>query len=594
MLVAVAVYAPSLGYGFVYDDAAEVLASPFVRAPERVWEAFAHRIWLGTDVDAPMYRPLTTASFALTAAVAGLDPAAFHLGNVLLHAVVCLLLFALGLRLGLPSRAAGLAALWFAVHPVHVEAVANVAGRKDLLMTAFVLAAVLLHLAARGGGFGLRAASAGAFGLALLSKESGVVALAFVVLLEGSRPRGELPPGQRRVGPLLQSAGWWAVVAVAYGLGRAHVIGDLALPHIPFMENPAAHAPPLERMLTALAVLGQGALLLLVPWRLSADYGAQAIALATSAADPRVLATVLVVFATATWAALRRDTWVALALLAYLAAVLPTSNLLLPIGTLFGERLLYLPSAVFALAVGGLFARAERWAPRPARATASCVVVALAVVAVVSERRWRDDLTLFTATVATVPSSAKAQHLLGNVLVRAGRPEEALAHFARALALLPERVEVRARVLRSVAVASTRLGRYADARAALAPVLAAAPDDVATLRELAEVALAEGEVDEAAGHWTQVLALAPNDAATLGNLATWNFQRGAQSLALEQWKQATRLDPTLRSAWLNLAAGLAASGDVAEARRVLEALAARSSEGERAEVVRRLEQLEGP
>jgi hypothetical protein len=147
-LAAILPFAGTLGHGFALDDAPEVVRNAHIRSLDRIPDMFAGGAWEGANQEASIYRPLTTVTYALDHAVGGLSPAGFHATNVAVHALVSLLVLALALRLRLPLAAAAAGAVLFAIHPVHVEVVANVAGRKDSLATAFVILAVLAHAAA--------------------------------------------------------------------------------------------------------------------------------------------------------------------------------------------------------------------------------------------------------------------------------------------------------------------------------------------------------------------------------------------------------------------------------------------------------------
>lgn len=138
---------------------------------------FTTTIWAATGMETYLYRPLAVLTYALNHAVSGLEPWSYHLVNVVLHARVAVMVFRLGRLWRLPLAVAGLGALLFAVHPVHVEVVANMVGRKDLLATAFVLGMALTHRPALGGGLVGVSVPVVLFAGGLLSKEVGVAGL---------------------------------------------------------------------------------------------------------------------------------------------------------------------------------------------------------------------------------------------------------------------------------------------------------------------------------------------------------------------------------------------------------------------------------
>jgi hypothetical protein len=139
-LLAAAVFAHTLPFDFVYDDVPVILRNEHLHSLAAWREILAGPWW-----SSGLYRPLTSLTFAINWAMGGGSPWPFHLTNVLAHAAASVLVLLLAKRL-LPPAAALAAALLFAVHPVHVEAVANLVGRAEVLATLFTVAAALLYL----------------------------------------------------------------------------------------------------------------------------------------------------------------------------------------------------------------------------------------------------------------------------------------------------------------------------------------------------------------------------------------------------------------------------------------------------------------
>ena len=145
-LTAALVYLNALGNGFALDDVNIVRDNPHIRSVAGLPGLFARPYWPDAEgVASGLYRPITLATFALDRAVWGGGAAGFHAVNVALHALVSALAWFVGRRVGIHYGTALLAALLFAVHPIHVEAVANIVGRSELLAAAGVLAAWLSH-----------------------------------------------------------------------------------------------------------------------------------------------------------------------------------------------------------------------------------------------------------------------------------------------------------------------------------------------------------------------------------------------------------------------------------------------------------------
>jgi tetratricopeptide (TPR) repeat protein len=573
-LAATLPFAGTLGHGFALDDSTEVVRNEQIRSLGNVPWMFSAGAWEGAGETAPIYRPLTTLTYALNyAAAGGLDPRGFHLVNVLLHGAVSLLVLALALKVGLPLAASAAGALLFALHPIHVEVVANVAGRKDALAAMFVLLAVLAHAAA------LRRSDLAwavvlpplAFAAALLSKENGVTAFgAFVAwdLLFGREA------WSRRRGRLLALYGAYAAVLGLYLWARVAAVGSLGVPlaMIPFLENPLPHVAIAPRLLTAVAVLGKGLALLVLPRTLSPDYSYDAIPLVESPLDPRFLASFAAI-AALLWAAARlwrRWPVVTFAVLWYGATVFPTSNLLLPVGTIFGERLLYLPSVGFGLLAGALLGRLladHRTAVRRVAAgAAAAVAVLLSVRSVAYASVWADEVSLFSEAVGAVPGSAKAHELLGAALMEVGRVPEGVRALEAAVRMVAPLEDPPTQPYVELGVAYERSGRLGDAEGVYAGLLLRKPDFPDALWRLGVVRWGQGRRGEAAELWERTLTVSPGHPQAMNDLGIARYQGGDLAGAEALWLRAARADPRSAGPWLSLGNLYERQGDLRRAR----------------------------
>ncbi|HET8541686.1 MAG TPA: tetratricopeptide repeat protein [Anaeromyxobacter sp.] len=564
---ALALYLPTVRHGFAMDDAAAVVRNAHVRSLARAPEIFRTNDLAGAGVRARVYRPLTTLTLALNHAAAGLAPWSYHLVNAALHALAAVLLLALALALGLPPLAAGTAALLFAVHPIHVEAVSNVAGRKDVLATVLVLAALVAHRrAARGGGAWLAGPALAA--AAMLSKEIGIATPALAVLADlavPAHPAGDRAALRRR----LRLYAAHAAVAAAYLLLFAAVTRGAGGPP-PFVDNPAAHAGAAARVMTAIAVVGKGLGLLAFPVGQSPDYSYDALPVVARAGDPRLLAAVAALLAWAAAGALarRRAPVVLLGLAWYLVALLPTSNLLFPIGTVFGERLLYLPSAGAALAagaaVGALAPRLAAAAPARRVAAGALGAVAVAALSVATLRyseAWSSDRTLIPLAAQRVPRSVKIRQGNASALAAAGRTEDALAEIDAAAAIW---ADARTQALRAGILA--RLGRAAEAEEAAARALALDPGEFQAAYAKGGVARDAGRLDEAEAWFRRTVALRPDFPEAWSDLAACRYLAGRPAEALPLARRALELSDGLANAWYVAALSHKGVGDAARAR----------------------------
>jgi tetratricopeptide (TPR) repeat protein len=352
-----------------------------------------------------LYRPVTTASLLFNYAVLGnrSSPAGYHAVNFLLHALNVLLVFELAL-LWLPGLwpAFAAAALW-AAHPILTEAVTNVAGRADLLAAACVLGGLLLYLRGR--------APAALFAVALVgvfAKENAAV-LVGLMLLSDMAGRG-CTAGRRW--PFYAAAG--ASLLVLWAV-RAAVLGALPPPQPVYVDNIVRASGFLDARLTALKVIGLDLALLVWPVPLAADRSFDEIAL-SSAADPAAWIAKAVIAAILIAAILRRRRDPLMFLLAgfFGIALLPTSNLLFPIGSIMAERFLYLPSVAFAMAVAAMAFRL-----RDQRA--ACIIAAVLVLfyagrTLARNPAWNGDFALASTDLRTAPRSFRLHDMLAKAL----------------------------------------------------------------------------------------------------------------------------------------------------------------------------------
>ena len=570
-LVASALFAPTLRHGFALDDAPEVVRNEQIRSLTHVPDMFSSGAWDGAGERNPIYRPLTTVTYALNYLAGGLEPWGYHAVNVLLHALVSVLVVAVALQLRLSLGGAVLAGLLFAVHPLHVEVVGNVAGRKDELAALFTLGTLLAHVLARrrGRAWGLPALAA--FAAALFSKESGAAALGLVSAWDLFLDEGGWRDRARRALPRYAA---YAAVFGLYLVARRAAVGSFGVPldKIPFVENPLAHVGAGPRLMTAVAVLGKGLWLHLWPHPLSPDYSFDAIPVVTSAADPRFLVAAAAILACAA-AALAlwrsRPLWPFLAAW-YLAGVLAASNLLVPVGTIFGERLLYLSSAAVCVGAGALLAPLLARRPRVVGAAAASAALLLAGVTASYSRAWADEVSLFTAAVEAYPASAKSHDLLAAAFMEEGRTEEGLRELQTAVRLLEPVKPTPAGTLVKLGVAYERAGRLGEAAGVYEGILRDDPGYPDALWRLGVVRWGESRPDDAVALWRRTLAAAPGHARAMTELGFALQQRGDVAGAEALWLQAVRADPRAPGAWLALGNLYAQRGDAQRAKAAWE------------------------
>ena len=590
----VVAYANGLTGTFVYDDKAIVRDNLRIRSPENLDEIFTTQYFGGPPGSGTSYRPILLLAFAIQWWIQGADPVGFHVVNLGLHIAVTLLLARLWLRLGLSPPVAAGAALLFAVLPIHVEAVTGIVGRGETLAALLVLGSLLLALGAEQGSAGGRIARwLGAlvlYALANLTKESTAVAPALLFLLLAFLAEGGFA---RRLGSALRRgwpyyAGGSAVLLGVFRL-RAEVLGGAIHARstgIFEVENPLAPLRAGARAANACLILFRSIARMALPLRLSSDESAWSMRPVGPRevlfwAAPIALAALVV----AALAGLSRRSPTALGFLFLLLAALPASNLFFPTGTIFAERLAYLPSAGFCLAAASWIAgRAPTFAglSRTRAAILAALAAAYAARALLYNPAWQTDETLFTDMLRVSPRSAKAHYDFAYMSADHQRWGPALEHYEKAIEIYPrywdawagkgraERALGRtdasersyAKALEivptyesgffGVGVAREDRGDRRGAEEAFRKGLHSNPQSLPLAYRLALLHSAEGR-PSALYAWRRALAIAPGNLPTRLGYADWLASAGRRDEALEQVRETLRRSPRYKPALEKLA-----------------------------------------
>jgi len=578
-------FANTLINGYAYDDRVLILENPRIHSLTNVrqiwladWWAHAHQTADENDQRDRLYRPLTLFTFALNYAVHGLHATGFHALNLLLHAVVCFILWHFAKRFTGDSAVATITAVLFAIHPVHTEAVANVVGRAEILAALFLLGGLLI-LQPTNATPGLRRGllAMPLFLAAVLSKETAVCypAVAILVLLAAKqRPR----PHPR----------WWLTHAgllivpllLYFPLRYAALEGQLFRAQPPgVLVNPLVEANFVERVIGPLTIFGHYVRLLVVPDILSCDYGFAIInpqagfimmsLLGMIGAGGLLIALVGYARPAPIWR--RLGTLAAIFLVSYALI----SNTILLIGVTLAERLMYWPSVAICILAATLIT--EFWrrqcatgktlarSARLLRILGILLLVAIGLRTAVRNSDWFDNYSLFSRDVTTHPQGARLNHMYAVELVRmaTGSPTREIQHgllteaetrlsaalgvdpaYARALAL---RGQVRA-----------ELGHDDDAFLDLESALLLDPNDRDARRALAQLRL-YGVTDA----MTRLASLReqvqqqPDDPARRLELANALIELGRFADALPELENVLALDPAHTTARRRLAEALA-------------------------------------
>jgi Flp pilus assembly protein TadD len=547
VLVSVLVYGNALQNGFVLDDGPLVLRNPLVHSFDGLWRAFTEPYWPPPNPGG-QYRPLGTISFMADWVASGGDPRWLHAANVLWHAGAALLVWFLAAQLLAPAGAL-IAALLFAVHPVHVEAVSNLAGRLEPMAAVFVLGALLAH----------RRQSWWAailFALGLLAKESAVTFLGLVVAhdaLVAGGWRTAMAAARRRYVA-------YGLTTVAYGVLIAVLFHDRSFS---VTASTFAGASTTERLLTVATIVPHYVRLLLAPMHLSGDYYPQVIVPVTGVTPAGLIGLALAV---ALGVAVRRA-WrpvpeAAFALVWIPIAIAPVSNVFFPSGVAVAERTLYLASVGACLALGAVAQRLAR--DRQTLVIAGAAVLMTLGVARVWTRTpvWRSDKTYLLTLLRDHPESYRAHLVAGRVMAAQGQHEAAAEYLEEASRLFPRDPSGAF----DAAKIALRLERYARADSLLGVALGAAPSEPQILLTRADLRLRQGEHAAAVRDARAAMVVAPDSVRAWVIVALASRQAGDLAAADTSLRDAVSRWPAsweLRAGYADL---LLLRGDTARAR----------------------------
>ncbi len=510
-----------------------------------------------------------------------------HLVNVLLYGLTGVVLFWFLLKIFAPDGqmkgstgfgpfvALG-ATLLFMVHPIHTEVVANVKGRDEIVSLLGSLAALYLSLKAfYEGKKSLNVAAAVVFFMALLSKENAITFVAIVPLTFFFFTNAK--PGKI----FLQTLPFLAAAAL-FILLRIGVLGmdfggepPRELMNNPFLKlvgNQYVDFSFAEKTATNFFTLGKYLLLLLFPHPLSHDYYPRAIGI-MSFDDWQVILAVLAHLALLGYALVRlpKKDPVSYGILFYLLTLSIASNFVFPIGTNMNERFLYMPSIGFAMVVATLLYRLTDQTGRPKPTVligGIAVLLAFSVKTFTRNFVWKDNYTLFTTDIKTVPNSAKLRNATGGELVAQSlKPEnaarkttmlnEAVGHLNEAMKIHPgykNPLLILGNAYNYLQQYEASIQAYEQALK-LDPEYGEAKNNLAiTCRQAGQFfGEKKGDIARAFTYLNRAYELNPNDYETLRLLGVANGVSGNGQKAVEFFTKALEKEPNNAAAYYNLA-----------------------------------------
>jgi protein O-mannosyl-transferase len=531
------IYANTLNHKYTLDDYSVIKEN---RQTKLGWDAFpavfktSYRFGYITNQD-ELYRPLPKATYAAEWALSPDNPSLSHWTNVLLYAFTGIMLF-LTLRKYLKGDLLipFVASLLFISHPIHTEAVANIKSRDELMSLFFALLAMnFIFEWIRREKFSWLIGALAAFFCSLLSKESGITFFAVFPLAVYFFTNA---PTRKNI--ILMA--WMIVPIVLFLIIRHNVLAATLKTNFSVVDNILVSTQGLSRIATAVLILGIYLRVLFFPHPLAIDYSYKQIPV-VDISDWRFLLSFLI-YAALIFIAIRyfkKKSVLSFAILFFLATISIFSNILIIIGTSFGERLMLLPSVGFCLALA--YAGVKLFHLSKVNATslkeffaAGVKIIAVTAVVVVlysfktidRNQDWKDNYTLFSHDVKVSTKSAHMHNYFGNLL---SKPEQL------------ERTD-------SIVVART----LDTAIVELNKAIEIYPKYADCYNQLGLIYYKKKMHKEAFDNYTLAIQYNNTNAVFHNNIGTLFFETGDYNGALKAMQRAVELDPHYTDALANL------------------------------------------
>jgi tetratricopeptide (TPR) repeat protein len=511
--------------------------------------------WAFSTIQAANWHPLTMLSHILDCRLFGLNPKWHHLVNLLFHTINTLLLFrVLKDMTGALWKSAFVAAL-FALHPLHVESVAWMAERKDVLSTMFWMLTMAGYLRyVRLGGAKWYVVTLFLFALGLLAKPM-LVTLPFVLLLLDYWPLGRLQ-NKRDIKSLafeklpffaLSAASSIVTFIVQHSSGAVLRIGVLPL-SIRIANTPVSYVKYIFKMFW--------------PARLAVYYPYEDVRLSYWVA----IAAALVLLGVSVLAvrSASKHRYLPVGWFWYLGTLVPVIGLVQVGNQALADRYTYVPLTglfiIIAWALPELLAD-RRYRKIVLGISAAAVLFALSVCTYLQIRCWRNNITLFTRAIAVTKNNYLAHNNLGFALQSQGKIDEAMAHYRKSLNIYPAYEHA----LFNMGFVLHLKGKPDEAVDYYRKGLLIKPDYADAHYNLGLVLKTQGKSDEAMSHLRQAIKLQPDFAQVYNEMAGILLGRGKFDEAVDYYRRAVQVKPDYAEAHYNLGTAFASQGRFSEA-----------------------------
>jgi len=541
-----------------FDDDEYVTNNPHVKSGLTLSGA----IWAFVAMHSNNWHPLTWLSHMLDCELYGLNPGGHHLTNLLIHIVNTLLLFLVLKRMtGARWRSSFVAAL-FALHPLHVESVAWVAERKDVLSTFFWMLTMETYLRyVNYPRFHRYLLVLSCFAMGLMSKPM-LVTLPFVLLLLDYWPLGRFRFGQLRSDCnvstqkslnlsdqrlsirqlILEKTPFFVLSAVASILTFVAQQSGGTVKSLKFfpLETRIANA-----LVSYVTYIGK----MVWPSHLGFFYPyPDRVPIWQTSGAVLLLGSISFLVIRASY----KRRYLGMGWLWYLGTLVPVIGLVQVGLQSMADRYTYVPLiGLFIMIVWGTHDIFENWQYRNTAfaVSAGLLFSALAIVTWAQVQYWQNSITLFKHTLEVTSENSLMHYNLGVIMLRQGRYSDAITHLSESLRIEPDDADAH----NNLGIALVRQGKIQEAMVHYAEALRIKPDDAGTHNNLGVALARQGKIQEAMVHYAEALRIKPDFAEAYGNIGNSLAQQGRIGEAIAHYKEALRIKPNFADAHYSLA-----------------------------------------
>lgn len=458
ILAAILPYLAGLSGELVFDDIPLIKEDPFYLEESNPFNCWNRSFWK-VEESQGLYRPLTLFSYWVDVRlysqwadkITHLFEPGFRITNLILHTVITILLYQLLLRLSFGKTRSFVASLIYALHPIHVEAVTPAFGRGELLCALFIILGLLFHLNRKKSNIYMFLAGF-CYMLAFMSKENGVLFLPIVILVDlYSNKLFERDFSLKKIYNFYKKSSLVIPYSIySFALFVIFCCRYLALGtwlpakqfFQPFIDNNIALSSPILRVVAAIRIQGMALAKFFWPSSLSCDYSYAEIIPSQSIFDPFAWLTILLFVAIPSlyiYLFPRDRNKIIFLALVYILSIIPAGNFIIPAGTIFAERLQYLPSIFLSIFLAMIIVRISQLLPHKIVIALSLLIFSgLFVRTYYRTLVWQNSMTLAISGIESAPKSLKVWNNLSAQLCAIKDYQGAIIAVSKAIEIYPE------------------------------------------------------------------------------------------------------------------------------------------------------------